>query len=149
LGPSLANEMMNAIFPAEMSDCTEILALQKLCYRQEAEIYNDFIIPPLTQCLEEMHQEYASGIFLKALHDHTIVGSVRAYSANGTCFIGRLIVHPAFQNRGIGRRLMEAIENRFSSAARYELFTGEKSAKNIHLYQTMGYAIYKSEKLSN
>jgi hypothetical protein len=37
---------------ATVSDAEEILALQKLAYQSEAEIYNDFGIPPLVQTLE-------------------------------------------------------------------------------------------------
>ncbi len=36
---------------AIISDAEEILSLQKLAYRSEAEIYNDFNIPPLVQTL--------------------------------------------------------------------------------------------------
>jgi hypothetical protein len=37
---------------ATVSDAEEILALQKLAYQSEAEIYNDFGISPLVQILE-------------------------------------------------------------------------------------------------
>lgn len=33
----------------------------------EAEIYNDYAIPPLTQTLEEMKLEFENHVFLKAL----------------------------------------------------------------------------------
>ena len=39
------------IEPAMIEDAAEILALQKLAYRSEAEIYNDFSIQPLLQTL--------------------------------------------------------------------------------------------------
>jgi 2-aminoadipate transaminase len=41
---------------ATVEDAKEILDLQKLAYQSEAEIYNDYTIPPLTQTLEEMPQ---------------------------------------------------------------------------------------------
>lgn len=34
---------------AEFSDMKEIILLQKIAYRAEAELYNDFSIPPLVQ----------------------------------------------------------------------------------------------------
>ena len=42
------------IQPSLKSDLEEILKLQKECYRAEAEIYNDFTIPPLTQDLTSL-----------------------------------------------------------------------------------------------
>ncbi|MGB6628338.1 MAG: hypothetical protein WBE61_09395, partial [Nitrososphaeraceae archaeon] len=38
---------------------------------------------------------------------------------------------------------MHAIEQRHESADRYELFTGHKSARNLHLYQKLGYDEFK------
>ena len=43
---------------ATIADAEEILSLQKLVYESEAEIYNDFTIPPLTQTLEEIKAEF-------------------------------------------------------------------------------------------
>lgn len=133
---------------ANKDDCTEILELQKLAYKQEAQLYNDFTIPPLTQTIEDLIKEFDQSTVLKAVIDNKVVGSVRACLKNDTCFIGRLIVHPDFQNKGIGKELLNRIE-KLKEAGRYELFTGEKSIKNIHLYQKLGYKIYKKEKLNN
>ncbi len=68
---------------------------------------------------------------------------MRGYHEKKTAFIGRLIVKPESQNKGIGTRLMHAIEQRHESADRYELFTGHKSARNLHLYQKLGYDEFK------
>lgn len=95
---------------ATVDDAEEILSLQKLAYQSEAEIYDDFTIPPLTQTLEEIKRDFESQIFLKAVTDGRIMGSVRGFVREGTCYIGRLIVHPDFQNQGIGTQLMDRIE---------------------------------------
>ncbi len=39
---------------ANISDLEEILKLQKLAYKSEAEIYNDYSIPPLLQTIDEI-----------------------------------------------------------------------------------------------
>jgi len=131
-----------------VADAEAILALQKLAYRSEAEIYDDFEIPPLRQTLAEMQQDFARQLVLKATLDGRIVGSVRAHERAGTCHIGRLIVHPACQNRGIGRRLMAAIEERFRGVPRYELFTGQRSARNLAFYHKLGYVAFRTEAAS-
>ena len=53
------------------------------------------------------------------------------------------MVHPDFQGRGIGTRLMAAIETRFGEARTWELFTGELSIENIRLYERLGYRIIR------
>jgi len=128
---------------ARAEDAEAILDLQKIAYLSEAEIYNNKSIPPLTQTLEEIRAEFDNQIFLKALIDETIVGSVRAYQTDETCHIGRLVVHPKSQNRGIGSRLMNAIEGEFESVKRFELFTGDNSERNLYLYHKLGYSEFR------
>ncbi len=77
---------------------------------------------------------------MKAVLDDKIIGTVRAYEKNGVCHIGRLAVHPDFQNQGIGVTLMKEIEKYFRPK-NFELFAGTKSRKNIYLYQKLGYKI--------
>ena len=133
---------------AKVEDAEEILALQKLAYKSEAEIYDDYSIPPLIQSIEEIEAEFEDHTFLKALcDDERIIGSVRAQVKLGTCYIGRLIVAPDFQNQGIGTSLMHKIEGCFEDAGRFELFTGHLSGRNIYLYQKLGYKEFKREKV--
>lgn len=131
---------------ATVDDAEEILSLQKLAYQSEAEIYDDFTIPPLTQTLEEIKRDFESQIFLKAVTDGRIMGSVRGFVREGTCYIGRLIVHPDFQNQGIGTQLMGRIEEVFKEAQRFEIFTGHKSERNLYLYEKRGYQRFKTVK---
>jgi ribosomal protein S18 acetylase RimI-like enzyme len=118
-----------------------------LAYQSEARIHNDFSIPPLTQTIDEVREEFARGIFLKAVENEKIVGSVRAYIENETAYIGKLIVLPEKQNRGIGTKLLIAIA-RECPAPRYELFTSTKSAKNIKLYERLGYVKFREQKIA-
>ncbi|MDF1532769.1 MAG: GNAT family N-acetyltransferase [Methanolobus sp.] len=133
---------------ATIADAKQILGLQKLVYISEAEIYCDYNIPPLTQTLEEIIEEFDTQLVLKATIQDITIGAVRAYVKNGSCFIGRLIVHPNYQNKGIGRKLMCEIEKRFINANRFELFTGHKSDKNIRFYENLGYNIIRTEQIN-
>jgi N-acetylglutamate synthase-like GNAT family acetyltransferase len=131
---------------ARVEDAEVILNLQRLSYLSEAEIYNNKSIPPLTQTLEEITAEFDTRIFLKATLEGKIVGSVRAYLAEGVCHIGRLVVHPDVQNKGVGTRLMNEIETCFDKAQRFELFTGDNSARNLYLYHKLGYKEFRRQK---
>jgi ribosomal protein S18 acetylase RimI-like enzyme len=136
------------IIRADSADAAEILALQKIAYQSEALLYDDWMIPPLTQTLAQIEAEFATLFFLKAVQENRIIGSVRASLDSGTCLIGRLIVHPDYRRKGLGARLMGKIEEGFSASERFELFTGSKSADNIRLYQRLGYKIFREEELS-
>ncbi|MDD5747208.1 MAG: GNAT family N-acetyltransferase, partial [Candidatus Omnitrophica bacterium] len=96
------------------------------------------------QTLEELKSQFNTHTILKAVLDAKIIGSVRAYKKDGTCYIGRLAVHPDMQNQGIGTALMKEIEKQYA-VKRYELFVGTKSENNIRLYQKLGYKVFKKD----
>ncbi|OGU16402.1 MAG: GNAT family N-acetyltransferase [Geobacteraceae bacterium GWC2_53_11] len=140
---------MNPITCADIADAAEILELQKLAYQSEAAIYNDWSIPPLTETLDDVKRELVKITFLKVCDAGRIIGSVRVAINNGTGEIGRLIVHPDFQGRGIGSQLMLAVEAGFPAVKRFELFTGSKSVRNIWLYERLSYTIFDRKPLSD
>ncbi len=133
------------ILQANNADLEFILQLQNECYRSEAEIYDDFDIPPLQQTIHSIEQEFQRCKFLKAVFEGVIIGSVRGNFDGETCYVGKLIVKSNFQNKGIGRLLMNSIESFFPDCKRFELFTGHKSTKNLYLYDKLGYIEFKRE----
>ena len=135
------------ILPATRPDLPAILSLQSLAYQSEAILLQNFSIPPLRQTLAELEAELESGIILKAVENGEIIGSVRARQENGTAYIGKLIVHPAHQRKGIGAQLLYAIEQA-APAPRYELFTSAKSEKNLRLYERQGYRRFMEKSIS-
>ena len=133
---------------ARKEDLDEIFILQKVCYISEAEAHGEFDIPPLTESIDATIQDFEKGLILIVEVDDEIIASVRAYEEDNTCYIGKLIVRPDFQNRGIGKLLIKEIEGWFDFCSRYELFTGYKSEKNLYLYNELGYKEFKREKIN-
>jgi ribosomal protein S18 acetylase RimI-like enzyme len=134
---------------AEVTDAAEILSLQKKAYYSEAEINNDFSIPPLTQTLEQLQAEFAVKEILKVVVDGEVVGSGQVKLENGTAYIGRIIVRPDLWGQGIGSSILHSLETIFPDARRFELFTGARSAKNIMLYKKRGYSEFRDAFLGN
>ncbi len=137
------------ISKAQLEDLPKILKLQKKCYLTEAVIYNRFDIPPLIQTLQSINEDYDQYTFLKIESNGQIIGSVKGTMKDTTCLVERLIVDENFQNRGLGKQLLTAIENHFKHASEYQLFTGHKSLKNISFYKKTGYQQYKTETVND
>lgn len=127
--------------PATRADAPAILALQHQAYQSEARLYQDWTLPPLTQTLAELEAEFDAFTVLKAEQDGRLVGSVRARREGDVWAIGRLVVAPGQQGRGIGTRLLGAIEALAGDARRCVLFTGSRSVANLRLYQRLGYSV--------
>ncbi len=139
---------MPVIRQASRGDLPEILTLQYLAYQSEAKLFNDPDIPPLKQTLTEVEAEFDRGVILKAVDGGgRIIGSVRACCENGSLYIGKLMVHPDHQRRGLGSRLLRAMEEACPHQ-RCELFTSTRSAGNIRLYERLGYRIFKKEQIT-
>ena len=131
------------IQPARQQDLPEILALQKTAFAAEAQLVNDWNIPPLTQTLDELTNDWRKGIMLKAVNeDGIIVGTIRGHNAPDGFYIGRLAVLPQWQGRGMGTALLEAIIAK-AEACRLVLFTSTKSERNLRLYKKFGFTHFK------
>ena len=133
---------------ATFNDLKEILDLQRFAYITEAERFNNMNIQPLTETLDELVEEYNKGIVLKLTIDNKIIGSIRAYELNNTVYIGKLMVHQDYRNKGYGSMLLSKIEEYFPNK-RYELFTSTRSIENIRMYERVGYKPFKTEKIDN
>jgi len=145
---SLANSLDQALYlRAKKSDAPEILALQKTAYQSEAEIYGDDSLPALQQTLEELQKDFdrPEQVFIKTVVNGKIIGSMRGYALNDSAYLSRVLVHPYFRGRGIGRRLVEEIERAFPNAKRFEVKTGHRSERNLFQFHAQGYQEFKTE----
>lgn len=132
---------------AELADAEELLKLQRIAYKSEAELHDDFSIPPLTQTLEEFKDSFATRTVLKIVSGEQILASGQVELKGDTSFICRMAVWPESQGQGVGSKLMSALENVYPDTKRIELFTGEKSEANLAMYRRRGYQEFNSTKL--
>lgn len=132
---------------AGASDAEPIADLVRRAFRSQAELYDDDTLPPLAESAGTVLTAMSEGVVLKAVHDGTIVGSVRGMMRDGTCLVGRLVVEPDHQGRGIGRALARAVEERFPQAERFEIFTGHLSESALRLYESLGYRTARRERM--
>lgn len=130
------------IIKADETDLDAILQVQYAAFREEAEAFNDHSIEPLLQTKSDLLREFSYRVFLKAVQNGKIIGSVRVHTEGDTLHIGKLIVQPDYQNKGLGRRLLSAAESLFPHT-RCELNAAKRMDKNTKLYMHCGYTPFK------
>ncbi|GAB2817637.1 GNAT family N-acetyltransferase [Actinocorallia aurea] len=142
---------MIEIGTAGVADAGEIITLQRAAYVTEAQLYGDPFLPPLVEPYERMVALLdGAAVVLKAVEDGRLVGSVRTAVEGGTCLVGRLVVAPDRQGRGIGSALLRAVEDEMRGLAKsLVLFTGHLSEQNLRLYRRHGYAEFRRERISD
>ncbi|HYU86267.1 MAG TPA: GNAT family N-acetyltransferase, partial [Kribbellaceae bacterium] len=133
---------------AEPADAAELLTLQRACWVSEAQVNEALDIPPLTETADDVRRSLDewTTVVVRSGAGGRLVGSVRGRLLSEpdrpvpTWEIGRLMVAPDLQGRGLGRWLLEAVESLAPAAAvRYELNTGERSDGNRKRYRKAGY----------
>jgi tRNA (guanine37-N1)-methyltransferase len=122
------------------ADAGELFTLQLACWVQEQQANPDLEMDALTESLDDVRAWMADGTVLVARSAGRLVGAVRG-RLHGTAWdIGRLMVAPDLQGRGLGRRLLTGMEAAApADATSYELFTGAGSLRNLKLYKKAGY----------
>ena len=123
-------------------DAGELMTLQRAAYLSEARSHNDLDLPPLVETLSEVEAQLddAAVIALGLRLTGRLVGSVRVRLRGETAEVGRLVVAPDLQGRGLGTRLLTCVDDVLPvGVRRLELFTGEHSHANLRLYQRHGY----------
>lgn len=137
---------MESIFVMSEADAGELLTLQRAAYVTEAQAHDDAHLPPLTQSLADLEAELRDpdviALGLRSGHSR-LVAAVRLRidpARPHVAELGRLVVVPDLQGRGLGSRLLTLAEDRVpESVTTLRLFTGERSAANLRLYARFGY----------
>ena len=146
LHPSVAASEWE-IVAAQPGDAGELLTLQRACWVQEA-LANDSLadIPALHESLADLQEWMGTWSTWVVRSEGRLVGAVRGRleetPAGPVWDIGRVMVAPDLQGRGLGRALLAHIEAVAApEASTYVLFTGARSADNIRMYKRAGYRV--------
>jgi len=139
-------ESMESVVRLTVGAAGELLTLQRAAYVTEAQAHHDLDLPPLTQSFGELSSELSEpGVTAVGLRDEAdrLVAAVRFRVSSvepNVAELGRLVVAPDVQGRGLGSRLLTIVEEHLpASVTDIRLFTGERSLGNLRLYARFGY----------
>jgi tRNA (guanine37-N1)-methyltransferase len=145
-GPDLDVE----IRPATRADAGELFTLTRACWLQELWANPGVLIPALEESFEDAVRGLADWTTFVAVVGGRIVGAARGRLAgagpegpdNTVWDVGRVMVAPDIQGRGLGRHLLRVIEEAApAEVTSYELQTGANSVDNIRMYKKASYRL--------
>lgn len=140
-GPGVAASTEVPHFVAAIQgDAGEIWTMARACWVTEARDHDSFKIPALTESLADV-QEWLTQWHTWVVRSHgRLIGSVRARRAGNLWDIGRLMVAPDLQGRGLGTALLAYAEQQAPvDIDGYSMFTGGRSVDNLRMYRRAGY----------
>ncbi|SDC65454.1 tRNA (guanine37-N1)-methyltransferase [Nocardioides lianchengensis] len=130
------------IVPATRADGPELLVLQRACWVQEAIANESLDIPALHESLEQLLESFETWDWYVVRAAGRLVGAVRGRLEGDAWDIGRVMVAPDQQGRGLGRALLEHVQRVAPpAAASYVLFTGAGSTDNLRMYKKAGFRL--------
>jgi tRNA (guanine37-N1)-methyltransferase len=148
-GLDVAVDVAADVALASAADAPELMTLGRACWVTEARANDSLEIPPLVETLTEVEAGLAEWQTWTIRAGGRLVGSVRARTSptDPTLWqIGRLMVAPDLQGRGLGRALLALAEGAApASATAYWLNTGRRSERNLRIYRRAGYRAQPGE----
>jgi ribosomal protein S18 acetylase RimI-like enzyme len=132
---------MHTIRRATLSDAAAILGIQKRAFAEEGRRCEDRNIPPLIETLDAVAAHIEAQTVLAACHGPAVVGSVRGIRSGAVCTIRALSIAPEHQGRGLGSRLLRAIELEHPMVTLFDLLTNTAMPANIRFYERHGYEV--------
>jgi len=134
---------------ARVKEAQVILDIQKEAFLPATQRYKDLRLPPLLETVEDVEHDMREHLVLVATDPAgRIVGAVRGKRQDGCVYVGRLVVDPEAQRRGVATALMLELESRFPDAECFELFTGGLNEPGMGLYLKLGYVEVRRERQS-
>jgi ribosomal protein S18 acetylase RimI-like enzyme len=140
---------MHTIVSATADDAAAILSIQKRAFAEEARLCDDWLIPPLTEEVEDVVEHIQNQTVLTARRGSRIVGSVRGLVSGTVCTIRGLSIDLEHQGCGIGSALLCAIERAHTQVTSFELLTNSAMKGNVRFYERHGYHIKEVRQYSD
>jgi ribosomal protein S18 acetylase RimI-like enzyme len=114
-----------------------VLEIQHASYRIEADLIGFDDLPPLLETWQDLAQ--SGEVFFGVLIGDDLAGVISYQIQDAVLDIHRVMVHPSFFRRGIGRALVEFVQARESDVQRVIVSTGTRNEPAVNLYLKLGF----------
>jgi len=130
------------VAPASRADAGELFTLTRACWLQELQANPGVPIHALEESLDDLVAGLQQWTTFVARAGGRLVGSSRGRAEGAVWDVGRVMVAPDLQGRGLGRYLLTLVEDAApATVTSYSLFTGAGSVDNIRMYKKAGYRL--------
>lgn len=145
--------MKNMIFVVRRATCEDVPQIKEISkeafriYAERAEITE--FVSSLNETYEDLEKEIKNKLIIVGLADGVIIGSVRVeVKPDKTAYLSRFAVKENFQNRGIGKILINAVDNAMKEVGVTNLYlhTASRMLSLVRFYYGRGFYIESTTK---
>jgi len=124
---------------AKVEDAEVLKAVSVLAFSSDYEQFGSY--PPGIESLDWHKSAIEKDHYYKISYHGEIAGGICVIpSVNDLIKIKYLFISDIYQNKGIGSKIMELIEKKYSNARIWALVTSYKAYRNHHFYEKFGYS---------
>lgn len=118
----------------------EIRTYTDFCETEIAQLYASVGWTAYTGDLSTLRRGFANSLLVLAAYEgETPIGILRAVGDGETIvFVQDLLVHPAYQRKGVGSALLATVLERYASVRQIELVTDD-TPETVAFYRAMGF----------
>lgn len=125
-----------------------LLAMQKESFYYEYLLYQDDETSPYKQTLQSLKEDIQKKHHYTILYDKEIIGAFEIKEKAASHHLTLLFIAPQWQDKGLGKKVMQMIVETFTKDKSWTLYTPFKSVRNHHFYESLGFVKYGEAQLS-
>ena len=129
--------MIKRLYLNDIKTVKDILDLQLVSYKIEADIIGFYEIPTLKDTVSTLKN--CGEVFYGYFIEEVLAGIISYKIEDNILDIHRLAVHPSFFKRGIARQLLCSVEEYNYNISKVIVSTGKENNPAVELYLKMGY----------
>ncbi|WP_430788951.1 GNAT family N-acetyltransferase [Virgibacillus flavescens] len=133
--------MIKKLNTSNKSVAAEVLEIQILAYKVEADLIGFDGIPQLNDKLESIIESKET--FIGYYYKEELAGFISFVLEGSELTICRLVVNPNYFRKGIGYKLVDDVLTKFPCVNRITVSTGSKNLPAVTLYERFGFLMYK------
>jgi len=137
---------------ATADDAQDLLNMQRKCFKNHFERYQDLSGSPYKELLEKMlfKINHEQGSYYKIVSSKVLIGAIWIFEKESKIFrVGILYILPEYQGKGVGQKALAMAENLHGDAKGWELECPEDLSVNRRCYEKAGYILTGEKEIIN
>lgn len=132
--------MKLTITKTNMHEAPILLKIQQEAFEEDLKKYEDHDTNPANEPIERLVSKVGRFLYYTIWYGEEIIGGIDIRDLKDNRYrLNRIFLAKAHQNKGLGSRIMQLIENEFPSAIEWHLDTPHLNTRNRHFYEKFGY----------
>ena len=117
-----------------------LLKIQQQAFAEDLKKYQDHETNPANEPIERLASKIELFLHYTIWYRHEIIGGIDVRDLKQNRYrLNRIFLANDYQNKGLGSRIMQLIENEFPSAIEWHLDTPHLNTRNHYFYEKLGY----------